>query len=207
MNVLVNASRSIEIAVDNKTHIHHSWEVFFLPSKESERYGNGWERKRKREKWKKKRKRRKRHRLFIPFKRGDGQKIGFSKTVSPTRVLFFAGLSLSLFNLPHSLFFRVTDFSGNGNVLTINLSDKISISPLWLLPSLQFWAMWHPFCLCGWPKAIKKTLALFLCLYPFLSHSRCLSTQMGQLLNAPARIVFLLAKYSNFTVWRNSIRQ
>lgn len=29
MNVLVNASRSIEIAVDNKTHIHHSWEFFF----------------------------------------------------------------------------------------------------------------------------------------------------------------------------------
>ncbi len=207
MNVLVNASRSIEIAVDNKTHIHHSWEIFFYPLKKSERYGNRWERKRKREKWKKKRKRRKRHRLFIPFKKGDGQKIGHSKTVSPTWVLFFAGLSLSPFNLPHSLFFRVTDFLGNGNVLTVNLSDKISINPLWLLPSLQFWAVWLPLCLCGWPKAIKKTLALFLSLYPFLSHSRSLSTQMGQLLSAPARIVFLVAKYSNFTVWRNSIRQ
>ncbi len=143
--------------------------------------------------------------LFLS--KGDGQKIGHSKTVSPTRVLFFASLSLSPFNLPHSLFFRVTDFSGNGNVLTVYLSDKISISPLCLLPSLQFWAVWHPFCLCGWPKAIKKTLALFLSLYPFLSHSRSLSTKMGQLLNAPARIVFLVAKYSNFTVWRNSIRQ
>lgn len=205
MNVLVNASRSIEIAVDNKTHIHHSWEVF-LPAKESERYGNGWERK-EREKSGRRKGREERGKGSLFLSKGDGQKIGHSKTVSPTRVLFFAGLSLSPFNLPHSLFFRVTDFSGNGNVLTVYLSDKISISPLCLLPSLQFWAVWHPFCLCGWPKAIKKTLALFLSLYPFLSHSRSLSTKMGQLLNAPARIVFLVAKYPNFTVWRNSIRQ
>lgn len=42
MNVLVNASRSIEIAVDNKTHIHHSWEFFFFFTRKAKR--EIWER-------------------------------------------------------------------------------------------------------------------------------------------------------------------
>lgn len=131
---------------------------FFLLWKESERYGKGWDRKRKRNKWREKKMRRKRCSPFIRVKRGDDQKTG-------SRSHLYWSQSISLYLL-HSLFFRVKDFSGNGNVLAFNLSDKISISSLCFLPSLQFWAVWHLFCQCGWPKA-------FASLFPslFLSHS------------------------------------
>lgn len=162
MNVFVNALRSMEIAVDNKTHIHHSWDFFYYERKVRDMGKGGTEKEREISEGKK----RWEERGAVPLLE---LKEAMTKRWAPD--LIFTGHNLSLFNLLHSLFFRVKDFSGNGNVLAFNLSDKISISSLCFLPSLQFWGVWHLFCQCGWPKA-------FASLFPSLSlsHSRF---QMG----------------------------